>query len=68
MKPPKYMKISFEKQEPSYRGTIKGGWIKIPPNKNVGLPMPVYVKLAWYYRMWIVIKMLSKIRIVKKEV
>jgi hypothetical protein len=53
------MTISFKERKPSYRGTIKGGWIKVPANKDVGLP--IYIKVSWYYRIWIVIKMLPRL-------
>ena len=62
MKPPFYMKMSFDEQKPSYVGTIKGGWVKVPPNNDVGLPCSTWVSFAWYYRIWIAIKVLSRIR------
>ena len=64
MKPPRYMKMSFREQKPEYKGIIKGGWIKIPPNMDVGLPCFTWVYIAWYYRVWVLIHTLLRMRIV----
>ena len=63
MKLPRYLKMSFKEQKPEYRGTIKGGWIKIPPNKDVGLPCATWVWVAWYWRVWVFIRVISRMRI-----
>ena len=66
MKPPWYMKISFEKKEPIYKGFIKGGWIETPSNKQVGLPCSVWVSFNFWYRIWLCFLFCSRLRIVRK--
>jgi len=53
MKAPYFMKISFEAQQPEYKGVLRGGWIKISPNARIGLPCSVWAYVKWWYRLWI---------------
>jgi hypothetical protein len=63
MKPPWWMKISFKKKEPSFKGTIRGGWIEVPPNGEVGLPINTYVYIAWPMRILIFMRILKGVKI-----
>ena len=47
MRPSWWLKISFEKREPKYQGLLKGGWIAIPPNKEVDLNIWLYGYIKW---------------------
>jgi len=47
MKPPWYMKISFKERK---------GWIRVPPNLEVGLPCFVWIKFHWIYYCYVYLK------------
>ena len=67
MKPPWYMKISFKEQTPEYRGFFRGGWVKVPPCKEVGLPCNTWASFHFLYRMYLLIVFLTHLRISRKH-